>query len=183
MFVALNLPQATRRALWEAIEPLRRDALPVRWVEPDAIHVTLKFLGEAPETRAGELKDALRRAAGGAPPMPLTLQGFGAFPEVTRPRVLWAGIDAEPALELLQHAVEREFAPLGFPTEARPFHPHVTLARAARDARAPAFRGLEDRFETLRFTETVMIESLDLMRSRPSPRGASYEVFHGERLR
>lgn len=181
--MAINLPDATRQALWDAVEPLRRTPFPVRWVQPEAIHVTLKFLGEAPDDRAAALKDALRRAAVGARPMPITVQGFGAFPAVSRPRVLWAGIDAEPALELLQHAVEREFAPLGYPTEVRPFHPHITLARAGREARAPAFHGLEGQFETLRFAETVVIESLDLMRSRLSPRGASYEVFHGERLR
>lgn len=182
VFIALNLPDTTRRALWAATEPLRRRDLPVKWVHPEGIHLTLKFLGETDENQLAALSGALRRAAAGARALPLVVEGFGVFPSVSRPRVLWAGVEAEPALELLQHAVEREFAPLGFPTEARAFRPHVTLGRAARDARAADFHGLDTALGALAFAETVVIESVDLMRSRLSPRGAAYERMHAERL-
>jgi len=180
--VALNLPDATRRALWAATERVRQRDLPVSWVRPDNIHMTLKFLGEADDDRAPELGAALERAAVGTRPLPLVLQGFGAFPDASRPRVLWVGVDAEPALELLQHAVEREFAPLGFPTEGRPFRPHVTLGRAKRDAKPSAFKGLDATLDALDFNETVVIESVDLMSSTLGPGGSTYEVRHAERL-
>jgi 2'-5' RNA ligase len=181
-FVALNLPDATRRALWTAVMPLRDLDLPVKWVRPDAIHLTLKFLGEADDARAPELVDALRRAVAGARALSLTLQEFGAFPDPMHARVVWVGVTAEPALELLQHAVEREFAPLGFPTEARAFRPHLTLGRARRDARPGAFRPLEAALATLSFVETVVVESVDLMRSTPQSAGSVYEIVHRERL-
>src|SRR5439155_877838 len=82
--------------------------------------------------RAADVRAALGRAAAGARPLPLALGEFGVFPDFQRPRVVWAGITADSRLEILQHRVEQEFAPLGFPTEARPFRPHVTLGRAAR---------------------------------------------------
>src|SRR5574341_2186413 len=152
LFIALNLPEPVREALWTAVRPLRDLGLPVKWVRADGIHLTLKFLGEVSEDREPEMRAAVGRARAGARPLPLALGGFGAFPDARRPRVVWAGVAPEPSLELLQHGVEREFAPLGFPTEARLFRPHVTLGRAAREARARDFHGLEAALGDLQFT-------------------------------
>lgn len=182
LFVALNLPPAVREGLWAATEPLRRRELPVKWVRGDGIHLTLKFLGEVDDAREGELVAALGRAASGARPLPLALGGFGVFPDFRRPRVVWAGIGPEPALEILQHRVEQEFAPLGFPTEARAFRPHVTLGRAAREARPRDFAGLETTLGGLAFEETVLVGAVDLMQSTLQRGGAVYHVRHSERL-
>ena len=180
--MALNLADTTRRALWSAIAPLRDLALPIKWVRPEGIHLTLKFLGDVEDAQQSEVIAALSRAAHGARPITMTVEGFGAFPHPARARVVWAGVTAEPALELLQHAVEREFTPLGFATEARTFRPHVTLGRAARDARPTALRGLEQALPALAFAETVVIETVDLMRSTLQSTGAVYEAVHRERL-
>jgi 2'-5' RNA ligase len=182
VFVALNLPEATRQALWRAAAPLRDLGLPVRWARPDGVHLTLKFLGEVPEQRDAELRAALTRAVQGARALPLALGGFGAFPDFQRPRVVWAGVAPDPALELLQHRVEEAFAPLGFPTEARPFHPHLTLGRASREGRPRDFASLEEALGRVEFTETVLVGSVDLMQSTLQSGGAVYQVRHGERL-
>src|SRR5207245_3294713 len=102
----------------------------------------------------------------------LELGGFGVFPDFHRPRVVWVGIAPEPALELLQHQVEREYAPLGFPTEARAFRPHLTLGRAARDARPRDFGGLEAAPGRPRYEETVVVAALELMESTLQSGGA-----------
>jgi 2'-5' RNA ligase len=190
VFVALNLSEEAREALWRAATPLRELDLPVKWVGPEGLHVTLKFLGQVEDGRDPELRAALVQAAAGglagegaAPrPLPLVLRDFGAFPDPRRPRVFWAGIDPDPALELLQHRVERTFEPLGFPTEARPFRPHLTLGRVARDARAAELRPAEPLFASLSYEATVVVETLDLMQSTLHPRGAVYRVVHRERL-
>jgi RNA 2',3'-cyclic 3'-phosphodiesterase len=152
-------------------------------VRPENIHLSLKFLGEVEETREPELRTALQRAAGQrSEPRPLTLQitGFGVFPDYHRPQVLWAGVTPDPALELLQHGVEQTFAPLGFPTEARAFRPHVTLARAARNAKPREFAGLEELLAGIEFDETVTVGELDLMESTLKPDGPVYQVkYHG----
>lgn len=176
-----------RQELWEALAPLRlrREKLPVKWVRPENIHVSLKFLGDVDDAREPELHAALQRAAGTrGEPRPLTLQltGFGVFPDYHRPHVLWAGVTPDPGLELLQHAVEQAFAPLGFPTEARAFRPHVTLARAARDAKPRAFAGLEELLGGIEFDETVTVANVDLMQSTLQRNGAVYQVKHHERL-
>jgi 2'-5' RNA ligase len=92
------------------------------------------------------------------------------------------GIAPEPGLEILQHRVEQEFAPLGFPMEARPFRPHITLGRAARDARPVAFSGLEAVLDRLEFAETALVSALDLMQSTLQSGGPVYHVRHSERL-
>ena len=178
-----------RHNLWEALAPLRerRDKLPVKWVRPENIHLSLKFLGDVDAARGQELREALQRAAGTrSAPRPLTLQitGFGVFPDYHRPRVLWAGVTPDPGVELLQHSVEQAFGPLGFPTEARAFRPHVTLGRAARDARPRDFKGLEAILAGADFDATVTVAEVDLMQSTLQPNGGGpvYQVKYHERL-
>ncbi len=176
-----------RHELWDALAPLRdaREKVPIKWVRPEGIHVSLKFLGDVDDAREPELRAALQRIArAGSEPRPLTLQitGFGVFPDYHRPHVLWAGVTPDPALELLQHGVEQAFAPLGFPTEARPFRPHVTLGRSARDARPRDFKGLEATLAGMDFDATVTVAEVDLMQSTLQPGGAVYQVRYHERL-
>jgi len=182
LFIALNFPERVRRAVWESAAAVRDLGLPVRWVPPDAMHLTLKFLAEVPDAREPDLKAALRRAGQGAKPLPLSLGGFGVFPDFQRPRVIWLGIEPDPALELLQHRVEAEFSPLGFPPEGRPFRPHLTLGRTERDARPRDFAALERSLAEIGHRETVLVESLELMRSVPQGGGVVYQVRHSERL-
>jgi 2'-5' RNA ligase len=166
---------------------VRDRELPVKWVRPDGVHLTLKFLGDVEDGQEPALRAALAAAAGlGSEPRGVTvhIEGFGVFPDFHRPRVVWAGVAPDPALELLQHNVEQAFAPLGFPTEGRAFRPHVTLGRAARDARPRDFAGLDAGLAGLAFAETVMVSHLDLMQStlQSGGGGAVYQVKHRERL-
>jgi len=176
-----------RQQLWDALAPLRerREKLPVKWVRPENIHLSLKFLGDVDDAREPELHAALKQAAGSrmeARPITLQIEAFGVFPDYHRPRVLWAGVAHDPALELLQHGVEQAFAPLGFPTEARPFRPHVTLGRASREARPRDFAGLETAMAALQFATTTVVADVDLMQSTLQPGGPVYQVKYRERL-
>jgi len=172
-----------RQGLWDAIGPVRDRGLPVKWVRPEGLHLTLKFLGDVDEGREPELHAALSQAAtGGARGATVHIEGLGVFPDFRRPRIVWAGVAPDPALELLQHRVEQVFAPLGFPTEARAFRPHLTLGRAGREARPHDFTGLEDALATITFAETVIVPDLDLMQSTLQSGGAVYQVKHHERL-
>ena len=182
LFVALNFPPAVQHGLWQAAAPLRDRGFPLRWVASDAIHVTVKFLGEVPPDQLPGAQAALGRAVAGTRVLTLTIAGFGVFPPEGVPRVVWAGLDAEPALELLHHATERAFEPLGFPPEGRPFRPHVTLGRSARTSATGRFQGLADALAALHYETTVQVESVELMESVPATRGVTYQVRHSERL-
>jgi 2'-5' RNA ligase len=182
LFVALTPPPLVQRAVWDAFAPLRARALPVKWVPPDGIHLTLKFLGEVADDRVAELGGALVDAVAGARAISLVVRGAGAFPDARRPRVFWAGVEPDPAIELLQDRVERVFAALGFPTEARAFRPHLTLGRAGRDARVREFAELGQALGGLAVEAAAVLDGVDLMRSTLRPDGAVYQRVHRERL-
>jgi 2'-5' RNA ligase len=178
LFLAINLPESVRQALWEAAGPLRAASFPIRWVAPESIHLTLRFLGEVAPQRQAEIVTAAEQAAEGAKPFTLGIEGFGAFPTVERPRVVWAGCEAAPALELLQHRVEQAMEGVGFPIEGRPFHPHLTLGRVQRNAKRSALRDFAAALEPLAYSADVTATSLDLMQSTLSREGARYTVVH-----
>jgi 2'-5' RNA ligase len=182
LFVAVNLPEEVRHAAWVAAGALRTTHFPIRWVAQDALHVTLKFLGEVPAEREEEIVAALHRAAAGARPFTLMVTGFGAFPSVARPRVVWIGCERAPALELLQHRVEQEMAQIGFPLEGRPFHPHITLGRVKGATRSRDLAGFVDIIEPLEYATEIAVPSIDLMQSVLSRRGATYTRRHATPL-
>lgn len=182
LFVAVNLPPAEREAAWAAASPLRNANLPVRWVAADSLHVTIKFLGEVAESRAGALADALSTAVRPLKPFDLGLGGFGAFPDAGHARVVWCGVEQHPALELLANDVERALQPHGFTSTLEPFRPHVTLGRAKQDARKDAFAKLPDLLQGLDYATVVPVTSVDLMLSRTGKGGARYTLRHAAPL-
>jgi 2'-5' RNA ligase len=175
LFVALTLPRGEQLRIHEALAPLREAGLPVRWIRPESIHLTLKFLGESPPAVVPEIEAALAVAAARTRPFELMLGGFGAFPSLRNPRVLWLAAEASPPLRLLKQDLEWELSPLGFPREVRAFQPHLTLGRTLPQARAGDFRDLDELLRPLDLRTTIPVDEIDLMRSQLSPGGAVYE--------
>jgi 2'-5' RNA ligase len=130
LFIAAELDAALRRRLGEVQQALRDIPLPVRWVRPEGIHVTFKFLGEADAGRLPAIEAALERGAARSAPFRLQTGGLGTFPDRGQPRVLWVGLGGDLAAAAVLHgALESEFGPLGFAKEGREFRPHLTLGR------------------------------------------------------
>lgn len=140
LFVAVPLPEDAVAAVVDVVEEVRGAGLPagardVRWVRLDGLHMTLRFLGPTPSEREAATADAVARAAsapGPVPvPVPAALGGAGTFPPNGRPRVLWVGVvDGSEALTALAARVGDELVAAGWPSDDRPFRPHLTLARA-----------------------------------------------------
>jgi RNA 2',3'-cyclic 3'-phosphodiesterase len=182
LFVAVNLPESTRRFAYETAAPLRKTAPSVRWVLPETLHITLKFLGDVAESRLSEMNAALAEAAAETSGFTIALRGLGAFPNFRRPRVFWIGVENAEPLVHVQSSVERVFARLGFPTEARDYHPHLTLGRTGPPLSREEVVATERTAATIEYEEMVRIDSIDLMLSRLSPDGARYEVLRPVRL-
>lgn len=182
IFIALNLPKKERDRIHRASRLLREAELPVRWVDPEHFHITLKFLGEVRPERVTPIEEALRRVASSTPPVAVELGGFGAFPTIRKPRVIWLGVEATPELRCLKQDLEWTLADFGFEPETRAFHPHLTLGRADASDGAGAFRGLDDTMAGMRFEAAATVRTLDLMRSHLSPRGARYSLVSASRL-
>lgn len=182
LFIAAELPDATRAALAAAIDALRRfdRERVVRWVRPEGIHVTLKFLGSVPPARVDAIRDALARAADGAAPFSLRPEGVGSFGGRRNLRVVWAGVGGDrDALGALEARVQSSIAVLGFPPEQRPFNPHLTLGRVRDDAPQEARGILHDalaRFDAPPFAP-FDVAHVSLMRSTLAPGGAVYDAI------
>ena len=186
LFVAIDLPVEVRRALGDLIAELRQQSPEARWVRPEGMHITLKFLGHvsdgADAPQLGSIRTALATVCS-SDPIDMQFRGVGFFPDARRPRVVWCGIDASPNLAQLAADIDRALEPLGFPPEDRAFVPHLTLARLnasrgpKKNARASSggaglVRAAEERksreFGSARETEFHLYESI----LRPS--GAEY---------
>jgi RNA 2',3'-cyclic 3'-phosphodiesterase len=183
IFVAVNLPEAERLRIHEAMSPLREAGLPVRWTLPESYHLTLKFLGEVRPELVARLPAALDKVAAATIPFHVELSGVGAFPTIRRPQVIWLGVEPTPALRCLKQDLEWALADHGFERETRAFHPHITLGRTQDLDGAGAFRGLDDLAATLDFSGRMDIESVDLMRSQIARQGNRYTRLHASPLR
>lgn len=175
LFAAINFTAKDRQRIGRATRRMRESELPVRWVDPDHLHMTLKFLGEVRPERVADVKTAVSQVAAKTQPFTMRLTGSGAFPTTRRPKVIWLGAEASPELRCLKHDVEWELARLGYEREVRAFHPHVTLGRARAEARAGDFRGFEDIVAAMDFEAEITVRSVDLMKSTLSAKGARYE--------
>ena len=178
LFVAVNLPEDERRAAFAAAAPLRSGAAPVTWVAEPNLHVTMKFLGEVEDERAEPIGAALANAVRTVKPFDLTLGGGGAFPDSGHPRVFWIGVEKHPALELLANDVERAVGAFGFEPELKPFHPHVTIGRAKKDAPVQALRPVAEQLADLDYSGLLQVDSIDLMESTLGKGGSTYRLVH-----
>ena len=128
LFIALDLPDAVRRALADLIAQLKPKSRSARWVRPESTHLTLKFLGDTAPQKLDSLRAALA-AIHSPQPVELHFRALGFFPTEFNPRVIWTAAEATPNLFELVAALEAALEPLGFPRESRAFVPHLTLAR------------------------------------------------------
>jgi 2'-5' RNA ligase len=130
LFIAIELPDEIKQGVARVQEGIRKAGASAVWTRPEGIHLTLKFLGEVPETKVQEIMTALNAVPEGFGKLKLEVAGAGAFPNAKNPRVLWVGVTGDTVkLASLQAAVEDGMERLGFEREARKFSPHLTLAR------------------------------------------------------
>ena len=164
MFAAVVPPDDVLEELEEFLAP-RREAAPFRWTAPEQWHLTLAFMESVPERSLDDLLERLTRAGRRRTPFPVALAGGGAFPDVTRARVLYAGVDAAPeALEELRRlstGARAAAAKAGAPVDGAAFRPHLTLARMNRPVEATRWLRVLGTYRSRLFT----VEELVLVRS------------------
>jgi 2'-5' RNA ligase len=180
LFVACEVPDDVRETIGETIETLRKKSgQAVRWIRPDGVHVTLKFLGEVPTKKLPAVKLAIQEAVVGHAPFELEFSNIGTFGGREGLRLMWVGIAGDVLrLEALVRAVNAALAVVGFEPERRPFRPHLTLGRV-KDEISTRHRA---EIEVAVGKSTVPPVSwrtaqVSLMRSRLTTAGATYEVI------
>ena len=177
LFVAIELPGEVRQALGRIQHELQRLGLEkLRWVRPEGIHLTLKFLGATPVEKAPAIENALAMSIAETAAHELSLGKLGTFGG-GRPRVLWVDLEGDvDAVRQLQERVESEMNGLGFEREARGWSPHVTLARVRPETAGEAAGAISRVITEIEPPARVIpVHEVSLMRSTLRPNGAIYE--------
>ena len=175
-FIAIELPAAILQQIGE-IESRLKAQMP-----PDSIHLTLKFLGQVPSDQIDLITASLKNALTPHHAFALEVADAGCFPDLHHPRVIWVGVKEDPPGHILQHvqrSVENAISPLGYPTEARDFSPHLTLGRIARDVRTTDLKKVGD---VIGASQIGLLGRWDvinvaLIKSDLRPTGAMYTVL------
>ena len=192
LFVALDIDQEIRDRIASFMSEMRGLAPGVRWVQPESLHITLKFIGERPDGMVKDIENALQQVSGNT--FQLSFRGAGFFPTERSARVFWIGIQSDAALGDLAAKIESTLVLLGIEPEKRAFSPHLTLARAGNGSGAPGrqegdrpnrhFFALQAKLASASAPDFGTMDAAEffLYRSQLSSRGAQYTKIARFRL-
>jgi 2'-5' RNA ligase len=174
-FVAIETAQEVHGPASKLITNLCRSRAQVKWVAPDKLHLTLKFLGDVPPTEINGVCSAVQRAVAGKQPFQINCHGAGAFPDSKRPRTIWIGVrEPSEAIRALQNSVDEELQKLGFPAERRRFQPYITLGRVRGGGSAIQDLGcLIDQHAKFEAGQ-ILVGEIVVFSSDQGPRGPEY---------
>jgi 2'-5' RNA ligase len=177
-FIAVDLPPAVLDALGQISDQLQSKLpdRPVRWVNNEKMHLTLKFLGDVSSENISMVERILQSEAAKRPVMEIGIGGIGAFPKARHPRVIWIGIEAPSELYDLRRGIEDGVARLGYNYDKYDFTPHLTLGRISRKASATDVRAVGNVLHDFQvgFIGVARIDAVHLYRSDLHPDGAQY---------
>jgi 2'-5' RNA ligase len=180
-FLAIELPAREKSRLAELERDFAEHRSVLKWVAPDLLHITLRFLGGVPAPNLPSIFDAATRSALALEPFVLRLSGLGAFPHVQTPKVVWVGLERDAgftALESLFQRLDAELAAYGFPREERAFSPHITLGRVRESASGADRRRIGEMLakvgERRQVRGSFWVTNLVIMRSDLSRTGSVY---------
>ena len=178
LFIAIELPQPAITAL-TTLQKQLRDTPSIRWVKPTQMHLTLQFLGDVKVTELDRLIAAMNRTIPQNPAFSLNIDGLGAFPNIKRPRVIWAGVKGElKQLTRLYQSTVDATQTIGIQPENRPFNAHLTLGRANQKVRSQDYKQISEVLTRYQLQigrlATISVEQVSLIRSQLKPGGPTY---------
>lgn len=177
-FIAIEVPAEMQRAIADSTTALK-SALPkplIRWVVPQNVHLTLKFLGDVSPAALEKLAEALKLEAASHGAFSISVGGLGAFPNPRRPRVIWIGLEAPQDLKVLQHEVETIAARLGYPPEERPFSSHLTIGRVGQNVSSMDMQRIRSMLDSTRIGSLgfLRVQAVHVFKSDLLPGGSVY---------
>jgi 2'-5' RNA ligase len=193
LFVAVDIDDAIRERITRFLEGVSGFAEEARWVRPESLHVTLKFIGEKSEEEAEKIKRVLETIE--ASTFEMSIRGYGFFPGARAPRVFWVGIEGGSKLISLAVMVDEKLAGLDIAKEEHAFTPHLTLARGAGRSGSPrrqkgdhpnrSFQRLQEKLAALSAPDfgAMTAREFFLYRSKLSRGGSEYTKLTGFSLR
>jgi 2'-5' RNA ligase len=179
-FIAIKLSKKIHEALENTIDDLKKTGIPnVRWTSPEAIHITLKFLGNIDTKQVDPISWRLQDLSSHFSSFDIDIAGLGAFPKMDNPRTLWIGIEAPGSLTLLQKNIESELGNMGFEKEERVFTPHLTLGRVGKNATRNDVRMIAEKIKNHKSIDIgrMSVNEIHLYRSNLLPEGSQYTIL------
>ncbi len=178
-FIAIGLTPEIKIKLKEIRDKLRRLPVKIKWVEPENLHITLKFLGNLPEKKLAEVKRLIAAAANRYHFFNLYLENFGFFPNQRKPRILFIKASSKQILENIAESLEEELEKAGFGRE-RKFKPHITLARIKK---LKNINRLTEKIAGLEAKGKLQVKKISLFKSTLTPKGPVYEEIFKSSLK
>jgi len=176
-FIAIDLDSQLKKNLEALIDEFRPNGKNIRWVNAEAMHLTLKFLGEIADQDVSPIATALENIVKSYRHFTLKLQGTGVFPPGKKdPRVLWVGVQGDPSLKVLQEDIESAMEKLGFAREKREFHPHLTLGRVKFPSCLESLLLELEKRQNAAYGE-MQVRKVTFFKSTLRPSGAEYSVL------
>jgi len=175
LFIAIEISPDVRAALAALLKEFRAIAPQVKWVRPENMHLTLKFLGETDSSKLTAMQAALSEIRS-SQSVTLHFRGLGFFPNAKRAKVFWAGMESSPNLPALAAEIDQAMHKLGFPLEDRPFTPHLTLARFQPPGLLPKIAAAAQEDASREFGSLIARE-FHLIESKLKPAGAEYTTL------
>ena len=181
-FIAFKLPKNIISSIREIQNGFKSYAFNARWVNPENIHLTLKFLGDINYTDIEKVSETIINAVNSHTPVSLAVKGAGVFPGIKRPRVIWVGLTGEiEKLAGMQNDIEENLEKLGFPREKRPFRGHLTLGRIKGKIDPKKLLDVMKNFEKFE-SELFIADKIFLFKSDLKSTGSVYTELMGKRL-
>lgn len=172
-FIAVELQPKFKHAIWEQTEPLRAFDADVRWVSEENYHLTLKFLGETPESKIDGIRRAITAAVKGIDDFDVSFRGCGAFPNNRDPHIIWVGLVGFGNLQTIFKKIEPPMSALGFKADDRVFHPHLTIGRVKSPKGIRSMTYDMANYKTADFGSSK-VRAIALMKSELTPKGPIY---------
>lgn len=168
----MGLPSPVRRAVKEFTDRIKKELPRMKWVEPENLHITLRFVGEVDEFRVPVIRSAAREASETTGKFDISLGCVGAFPNPRKARILWLGLDdGSRESVFLFSSLEKKLVKAGFEAERKRYHPHITLARL----RNPSSLALESFNPPTNLSFSA--SNFTLYQSTLTPQGPIYEII------
>lgn len=181
-FIAVDLPTELIEHLRETSRSIQEQFSgdPIRWVPAEDLHITLKFFGDVSTSNIERINEILSAEASYIKPFEISIGDFGVFPDFTKPRVIWTGVQGPDELFNFQRRIDMETARLGYASDKRPFFPHITLGRVSRNSSISEIRRISDKLrkQKLGFLGAARIYDVHIYHSNRLPQGPKYTKLY-----
>lgn len=173
-FIAIEIPDAIQTLLVSAQEELKKNIRGASWVKRGNIHLTLRFLGDVAPDQISTIKTAIEQVANTRSPFSMKIGGIGAFPNLTRPRIIWAGVKtgADEVIAITKE-IDAGLSQHGYGRDEKPFRPHLTLARLKRRINLQALVDVFQQYDTINGA-TMIVNQIRVIQSQLRQSGAVY---------